>query len=338
MTFYLFIMQLLIILVLLFAWPYLLAAGIILRSTFLTRRLGGLLIAIVVASLLVFPLMFLLEYSALSNPSIASPIGANTLPNLPLYEYVDEGGGIANVIVYGASSGYVPAIPTPPGSPGWVSSCSGYVFENRCGKPSTIPAQNTQGWGCVSSVTEWQKCHDGYMQSAPQCPGAFVYESVCGDSNTMQRNSGGIDCVGSMPSGASACAADSVPMGAGISAFVLPNASRVLRYYGCMPSNLLGYEAGFSAWYLIPFYGAGLGVASAIGGLASNLPYVPPSMGCTPDNAINAALALPNIYGITAIMSFILPLLNILITLSAISHISGLMGGDTTIVGLSKLI
>ncbi len=50
-----------------FIWPYLLFAGIAFRSTFFTRRIGGLLIAIAVGGVLFYPALFSLEYLALGH-------------------------------------------------------------------------------------------------------------------------------------------------------------------------------------------------------------------------------------------------------------------------------
>jgi hypothetical protein len=112
LTFYLLYMQLLVVILLLFAWPYLLAAGMILRATFLTRRAGGLLMAIAVSMAIIYPLMYVLEYSAFANLSLTplgaatasstmatggSTTGAATLPNMPLYERLPDG----NTITYG---------------------------------------------------------------------------------------------------------------------------------------------------------------------------------------------------------------------------------------------
>ena len=102
-----FMLQLIGIIVMLFMWPYLLAAGIILRSTFLTRRLGGLLIAICIGGLLVFPLVFLAQYAGLTNANLV-PIGSNTFNSMnsnaiPILAIngLDNNG---NLVVYNSNS------------------------------------------------------------------------------------------------------------------------------------------------------------------------------------------------------------------------------------------
>ncbi|BCS90915.1 MAG: hypothetical protein ARM1_0372 [Candidatus Micrarchaeota archaeon] len=58
---------LLIITIFIYAWPYLLAFGIILRTLSITRMVGGLLIAAIPIILLVLPTLFAIEYIAFNN-------------------------------------------------------------------------------------------------------------------------------------------------------------------------------------------------------------------------------------------------------------------------------
>jgi hypothetical protein len=62
------------------------------------------------------------------------------------------------------------------------------------------------------------------------------------------------------------------------------------------------------------------------------------SFACGKDNAINSALAIANLYGVVGVAAYIMPLLNLIIVISAAVGISGLLGGDTDIIGLSKLL
>ncbi len=80
------------------------------------------------------------------------------------------------------------------------------------------------------------------------------------------------------------------------------------------------------------------GIGGAVHVFPTALPPLPPFFGCTPDHAIDTGLTLTNIYGITAISAFILPLLNILIVYSGMIGMSSLLGGDTDIIGLSKFL
>lgn len=235
LTFYILFMQLLMIALFLFAWPYIIAAGLVLRSTFFTRRAGGLLIAIGVTVVLIYPLMTIMEYNAFNGANL-SPIGANdlqlgsnALSVMALSEVVD-----GKTVVYGAN---------------------------------------------------------------------------------------------------------------GIDFFVLPNAAGVIDANYCMPplDNMLGGEAAFAAPYLVPGFGLGTAIFDAAGGLVGALPavYVPSSSsveGCSPANALNTSFALINLYGIAFVSGILFPLINLLVALAAAMSLSKLLGGDTDILGLSKLV
>jgi hypothetical protein len=108
LSFYILYVQLMLVLFLLFAWPYLIAAGLILRSTFFTRRVGGLLIAIGIVAVLIYPLMGVLEYTASSGGAKLTPIGnsiaINSLSNMQLFEKVTNTvTGATNTVVYGSN-------------------------------------------------------------------------------------------------------------------------------------------------------------------------------------------------------------------------------------------
>ncbi len=375
LTFYLLFMQMVVILILLFAWPYLLAAGMVLKSTFFARRLGGLLMAMALAAVLIFPLMYLLEYSAFSNLNLG-PIGATNLPNVPVYEQLPGTSG--NVIIYGSTStgGYVPSYLAPSSS---CPSVSGgiknpqelgpsYVYESECGNANTASKGCTyssiSGAASVSPLCPQvvfqaspssapQSCTVGeagctfsgyvpYTQSpgAGCAPGDYVYETSCG-TPTIQGST--------VPSGVALCSAtpptDELcvsPLSSNINFFVLPNLDQALTYYSCEPTPLMGYEAAFAVYYLIPGFGIVTGLLSGAFGFVGQLPVTPLSFGgagaCNPSNAIHSVLMLTNVYGIVFVGGVLLPLLNILIALSAVSGFAVLFGGDTDILGLSRLI
>ncbi len=106
-VFYSLLLQMLAIIVFLFTWPYILAAGLLLRTTFFTRRVGGLLIAIVLTGLIIYPLIFLFEYVSLSNTGV-TPIGLSSpnvisgtsFPNMQLFQQDPTG----KVTVYNSGS------------------------------------------------------------------------------------------------------------------------------------------------------------------------------------------------------------------------------------------
>ncbi len=88
-----YVLQLLLIAVAIYSWPYLLAIGIVLRATYFGRRAGGLIMGAALSLLVILPLVILLEYSAFSG-SVGTPIGANSLPVLTINEKDPNTGAI----------------------------------------------------------------------------------------------------------------------------------------------------------------------------------------------------------------------------------------------------
>jgi hypothetical protein len=80
-----FVAQMIVVSMMLYVWPWLIFGGLVLRSTFLTRRIGGLLIAFAVGVVIIFPTVYAIEYLSLANgmPSVsgllalATPMSAN---------------------------------------------------------------------------------------------------------------------------------------------------------------------------------------------------------------------------------------------------------------------
>ncbi|MFP3289542.1 MAG: hypothetical protein RXO35_03915 [Candidatus Micrarchaeota archaeon] len=226
--FEIYLIELLLIITFIYVWPYLLAAGIILKASMFTRKVGGMLIGIVIAGLIIFPIIFLMEYVSLNNATLG-PIGAS---------------------------------------------------------PSTIPIFTMNGLS---------------LQGKP-----IVY-----NSNT-------------------------------INFFVFPNATNIVNYYGCYPSggNIYASELGISAYYLIPGVGLYNLLAYGIAGAATlSLPNIPLTVvSCQPQNALTLIFHFADLYGIIGVTGYILTIINILILISAIKGISQLMGGDTNLLGLGRLV
>ncbi len=302
LAFYVMLIQLQMIQLFLAIWPYLLAAGIILRSTFFTRGAGGLMMGIALSAVLIFPIMYGMEYSAFSSGYIGGtsstsigPIGASNLPTMPLYELNNGARTVYGINALASYDGYADASQVPSAG----CNAGDLVHENVCGYPGTADETPT----CVSAAS-----------ATPLC---------CAQGTTSTTGS----CVATP--------------GININFFVLPDASKVLSYYHCMPNGpegLVGSEAAFAAFYLIP----GLGLVTAgLGTLTGTVPATPldwPLNGCMPSRAIGAALAMINLYGITFASGVLFPIINILVALAAMSGFSSLFGGDTDILGLSKLI
>jgi len=62
-----FVIQLTLVTIFLYAWPFLLFIGLILRSTFFTRKIGGLLIAVAIGIVFFYPLIFAIQYLTLGH-------------------------------------------------------------------------------------------------------------------------------------------------------------------------------------------------------------------------------------------------------------------------------
>ncbi len=306
LSFYIMVIQLLIITFFLYAWPYMLAAGIILQASFFTRRVGGLLMAISLSAVLIYPLIYAMEYTAFTNQYLKGigPIGSSNLPSMALYETPNGG----QPIVYGVQTGN-----------------SGYVLTTPANVPkSTCPSMSSPPYG-------------------------YVYENVCGYAGTASAScSWGVcstTCSSSLPAGGSNCPQNPTTgtylSGANVNLFILPQAEAITRYFNCWPGDslggLLGQEAAFAAFYLIP----GVGVITGGLGLAGSVPSTPlnwPINGCLPSRALNSAFSLTNMYGIIFFAGIFLPITNLLISLAAMVGFATLFGGDKDIIGLGKLI
>ena len=80
---YSFVLQLVFILIFLFAWPYLIFIGIILRSNFITRKIGGLFIAVAIGAVFFYPIVFATQYLTLGNGLTNTPNYGNVISASP---------------------------------------------------------------------------------------------------------------------------------------------------------------------------------------------------------------------------------------------------------------
>lgn len=299
LTFYLQLLTMIIILLFLYAWPFVLAGGIILRTFFLTRRAGGFLIALVVVLLIVYPVVYLMEYSALSAP----------------------------LCHYGTSQN--------PGVTGGQT-------------PVVAGSTGTNGKNCVELI------------GTDSLPSLQINELPLSDTfYTASKFDGDLGTSNPLPN-------PPVTRAYQLSFFNLPDLAEAFNFYGCYPSSLLKTEMEFASNYLIPGVGlvegsgSGLSVTSnpiqliqeifgAFSSLGGNAPasfalpgVIPANIHAyycfTPEGMANASITAINIYGLMSVTTFILPLFNVLIMLSGILGLSGLLGGDTNIVGLGRFI
>ncbi len=125
--------------------------------------------------------------------------------------------------------------------------------------------------------------------------------------------------------------------------YVFPNIEDILNLYFTWPAggNLLSFESIF----IVPGVSTLASVANAIASftslLSGNFIGSFPSFSyyyVDPTHVVAAILALINVYAIEAVTGFILPILNLLILISSILEISKLLGGEGSILGLSRFI
>lgn len=262
-----FVAQLLFIAMFLYAWPWLLFGGIVLRSTLFTRRIGGLLIAIALAGLFIYPTVLSLEYLSLGKGF------TSTLSQ-------------ANAGNYNATYGYnvITSLPATPNSiwPNAGNTMAGNYVINYFVEPNIHAIAWT--YNC------WPNLGGKPVLSSPN---AYVGSLVTGSTST------------SIPSG-------------------LSNGEGIDIGYLLVP---------LTSVLTLAKYTAQLGDSAELGSPAFNLPAY-----CRPTDALSTFFALLDSYGIIGVIAFLIPLINIVVTMSSIVGLSGLMGGDTELAGLAKLL
>jgi hypothetical protein len=266
----------LIISIILFAWPYLLFGGIVLRSTFFTRKAGGLLIAITLGAIIVFPTLFGIEYLALGN---GIPGATALSPYNTTYGF--------NALSPDSNS--IAPIPTAITAPNGAYITGNYLL-NFYVQPS------------MQQIAEANKCWPGLGQNFGTT--ASVLSSIVLGAASPQA-------------------------AAGIAA---------LATYG-FSNPLASAELADIFWLLNPIGNAasGAGQLLSAGSTSSSGTFFLPSY-CPVQGAIATNLEMMNAYGIIGVTSYFLPIINLIMTLSAIIGMSGLMGGNTSLEGLSRFV
>lgn len=238
-SFFMGILEMMAIIVMLFGWPYMLAAGLILRASFLTRRAGGLIIAIVIVGMFLYPFLNMFEYASLTNSN----------------------------------------------------------------SPVTAIGANVMQFNTNNAIT---------LQGQAPC------SSLClSDTNPV------------------------VTYGTGtLNFYVFPRLDYILNYYGCWPieGSLVLEELKIAASYSIPILGEALALKDLLGAFTGSLSFLGSGTSCTPSALLNSVLALSNFYGQTFVFMVMIPVLNVLMLLSAVKGLSSLLGGDTSLLGLGRLV
>ncbi|MDE1851211.1 MAG: hypothetical protein KGH69_00795 [Candidatus Micrarchaeota archaeon] len=300
--FYVFFVQLIVILMFLLVWPYMLAAGLILRSVNFTRRLGGFLIALTIVILLVYPFLNLMEYSALSNMQKLDPAGASSMPNLALCARASQ-----TVVPYCAAG-------------------------SGCAAPKQIDTSGLDGVYCYTT--------------ADKLPASYIFKGIPPDN---MKNS---DMVSACPSGSSVKQSQDCYVRKDINLYVLPDIKDVTRLYSWWPGggNILEGETEFYLWALAPGNSGPVSLSSVIS-LFSNgftnldsfpecfsIYGVPLHLCMGPKHLATTLSALFNLYALFALSAFVIPIINTLLVLSATLGLSSLLGGETTLLGLTRFV
>ncbi|MCL5427642.1 MAG: hypothetical protein M1321_00455 [Candidatus Marsarchaeota archaeon] len=259
LIFYLFIIQLMAILALMYAWPFMLAAGIILRASFLTRRVGGLLIAMAIVGLIVYPSITLIQYNALN--SISSGIS----PASPIFGVAPIGPESFNTMQLIGDE--------PP-----VTSLS-----------STLAQMVLQAHPTVAT---------------------FNYDSS-------------------------------------LNFYVFPRADYIMYHDGCWPlgGHLWLAELQVTSAYSIPGVALANGIlniissaSTVLGGQPIQSQLLRLGFTCNSNNLMNTIFNLYNLYGMMSVIGLIIPLIDVLIVIAALFSVSSLLGGDTRLFGLERLV
>ncbi len=298
LTLYMETLELMIIIILLVFWPYLLGAGIVLRTIPFTRRAGGLIIAATIVGVIILPTIFLLEYHALNNIQSQTFVGASQIPGVALCGFGPVPASHSNNVLWCYTSANV------------LKTSYIYKGTQPARFKSDIPA-------CTGQLNpnngEFTNGENPYSNE-PKC---FV-----------QRN---------------------------LSFYTYPDAAGIISLYSCYPTDTtiipVEFDMIVSAMVQAPLSlnPAGLmalfsnavnqqGANSGVNALLTPVPGGSCISKIGPHNTSAVLTSLVNMYGIITVSGFIIPILNFLILLSAMTGISSLIGGETTIIGLSRFI
>ncbi len=124
-----------------------------------------------------------------------------------------------------------------------------------------------------------------------------------------------------------------------INFFVMPNMTYIATSTAatggsCWPTGgIIGAELIAIGYSLTPAY-AGEALMSSS---PASLPSLP-GQSCSQQSAIALLYNLFDAYGVVGVSAYFMPIINILVVISAVIGLSGLLGGDTELAGLAKLV
>ncbi len=236
------VIQLEFVQIFLYIWPFLIFGGLVLRSTFVTRKLGGLFIAIGIGAVFFYPLVTSIQYLTLGN-------------------------GFGNIAIYSPSN----------------------IFSSQANSISSIYGYNSL---LTSPIT-----------SLPSPSGGTYVPNF----------------------------------------YVMPSLQAIAQSNSCWPPN--GASAGATqaeaadiAFELIPGVSLAELESALIGGFLGSYPFMPLPNQCSPNNAVALIFQVADSFGVYGITAYLLPILDVLITITAIIGLSGLLGGDVELAGLARFV
>ncbi len=340
---YLAMTQLILILTMLIIWPYLLVAGILLRTFSLTRRAGGLIIAAVIVGTIIYPVIILFQYSSLNNLSPPGPVtGSST--GTPL-----------------VGSYQIPAIALC-----GLQANTQTLSQFTEGYPSTTTTQ--EDVFCYTSARQLTLFDVDKQTLPPNTYSGPAQQAVC----AQDKLPSGPDLICACPTGTTGQFSEPKPnvfvmpscyVQKQLSFYVFPDAASVIRLYACFPPDyaspqhladsgtgpsglialenmIINHQNGEGSLNILLSLSTILNQAysGSVGGLSpmTTNPGVPCNV--NPAGIFASLVALINLYGVLSVVTFILPIINILMLLSATFGLSSILGGETNIIGLSRFI
>ncbi len=284
-----FLIQLIFDNIFLFIWPWLLFAGLVMRGIFFLRKTGGLLIAIAIGAILIYPTMFSLEYLATNNSAING--------NISGYGFLDQN------LIFCGNTGYrydlnfyqLPSIS------GIAADCGCWPWAGLTGSEALVVLDTTgpQIW----------------LQALYNKISTYIKSLFTGGSWTSIFT-----------------------LSYWTTNFAVQNPSAFVGAINLLGLPICGYGDATNQYPAID--------TAATSSPNAIAPQTPPSSSSevivSPvqyyTNGEGMVFGIVQAYGIIGIASYFLPIMNIIITLAGIIGLSGILGGDINIAGLSRLV
>ncbi|MDE1845682.1 MAG: PKD domain-containing protein [Candidatus Micrarchaeota archaeon] len=309
--FYMLLTQMVVFIILINIWPYLLAAGILLRALPFTRSAGGLLMGLTLVIVIILPLVTMIEYGALAHGVTTSQLAGNAAQ-------------IQDHMLFGLKS---------------TGSTFNIAWGDGTSDTKTL-SHTYQTAGTYSVVATVTDSNGGQTTASQQIvlPPVQQYQPPASPKPALYMSNPAISglSVSVCPTGTAGIC---TPYDSLLPNFyVFPSLQQIINYNDCWPQDgNLGLEEASDSLIMATQLGVGTGLE--FGGFVQQIPDLKGAgIKCSPPEAIASTLQLMDVYGMMSVVGFIIPLFNILIIISAIKNMSYLFGGDTDIAGLGKLV